>query len=296
MDIDIVGLGYWGTNYKKLLASYDVILNLIDPPKGLFSKSSKPPEAAIIATPASTHFKIAKEYLEKGIDVLVEKPLALTSAECMELINLAKQNHSILMVGHTYLYNPAIRYIKKHTSINSNIYFILANRTNLGPVRSDVDCIWDLAPHDISIINYIFEAEPVGGHVTRGYYLSRERCDIAFITLFYPGNVLCNLTVGWLNANKVRRMEFVSEKERVVFDDIDPLEKVKIYHKGAEIKNDRISLRDGEIISPDIKYEEPLKLQLDDFFRSIRSRKEPLSSGLVGLKVVRVIENLKEEK
>ncbi|MBU0778345.1 Gfo/Idh/MocA family oxidoreductase [Patescibacteria group bacterium] len=293
MKIDIVGVGYWGLNYKKLLSSYDIKLNLIDPPKGMFNTNLTSPDAAVITTPASTHFKIAKEYLKKGIDVLVEKPLALSSAECEELIDIAKEHESILMVGHTYLYNPAIRYIKEHTDINNNIYFILANRTSLGPVRRDVDCIWDLAPHDISIINYILDAEPVEGHVTKGYYLSREICDIAFITLMYPGNVLCNITVGWLNANKVRRLEFVSEKERIVFDDIDPLEKVKIYHKGAEIIDDKISMRDGEIISPNIRYDEPLKLQINDFFNSIKTRQEPLSDGLTGLRVTNAIENLK---
>jgi len=292
MEIDLIGLGYWGMKYKQLLLSYDIKPNIIDPAKGFFSKRSSSPDAAIITTPASTHFRIARDYLNMGTDVLVEKPLALSTSECKELMDIAECNKCILMVGHTYLYNPVVRYIKEHADIG-NIHFILANRTNLGPVRTDVDCIWDLAPHDISIINYILNTEPLSGYVTKGFYLTKERCDIAFITLFYPGNVLCNITVGWLNANKVRRMEFVSEKERIVFDDIDPLEKVKIYQKGVEIIDDRISLRDGDIISHDIKYEEPLKLQLDDFFNAINKRKEPVSNGSTGLKVAKAIEMLK---
>jgi len=294
INLDLVGLGYWGRNYRRLLLNYDCTLNLIDPKKGLYGKESQKTNAAIIASPASTHYGIAKMYLEQGIDILVEKPLALSSIECRNLIALAKRYQSVLMVGHTYLYNPAVRYIKEHIEIYNDIYFILANRTNLGPIRDDVNCIWDLAPHDISMINFILDLDPTRGYVTKGYYLSQERCDIAFITLFYPKNILCNITVGWLNANKVRRMEFVGAKERIVFDDIDPLEKVKIYKKGAEIVDDRISLRDGEVVSPDIKFEEPLKLQLDAFFNAIKTRDEPLSNGEKALKVVEVIERLKE--
>lgn len=290
LKVDLVGLGHWGQKYKKLLASYDVSLNLIDPPKGITEKKRES-DAAIIATPASTHYQIAKEYLEKGKDILVEKPLALSLKESEKLIRLAKEHQSILMVGHTYLYNPAIQYIKEHVG---DLYFILANRTHLGLVRGDVDCIWDLAPHDISIANYILNAEPLNGSVVKGYYLSSKRCDIGFITLKYPKNVLCNITVGWLSATKVRTVEFVGENERTVFDDLNPLERVKIYKRGVHLMDDKISLRDGEIVSPNIKYYEPLRLQIDDFLNSVRTRKQPLANGEAGLKVVRAIENLKE--
>ena len=290
LNVNLVGLGHWGQNYKKLLASYDVSLNLIDPLKGIIERKREP-DATIIATPASTHYQIAKEYLEKGVDVLVEKPLALSSEECNELIKLAKENQNILMVGHTYLYNPAIRYIKEHVG---NLYFILANRTHLGLVREDVDCIWDLAPHDVSIANYILNAEPLNGSVVKGYYLSPKRCDIAFITLKYPQNVLCNITVGWLSATKVRTVEFVGESERTVFDDLNSLERVKIYKRGVHLVDDKISLRDRDIVSPNIKYYEPLRLQVDDFLDSVRTRKQPLANGETGLKVVKAIENLKE--
>lgn len=291
LNVDLVGLGHWGWNYKKLLSLYDNIsLNILDPPKGLSGKKRKV-DATIIATPPNTHYKIAKKYLENGADVLVEKPLALSSEECRELIKVAKEHQSVLLVGHTYLYNPAIQYIKEYAN---NLYFILANRTHLGLVREDVDCIWDLAPHDISIANYVLNAEPLNGSVVKGHYLSKERCDIAFITLKYPKNVLCNIIVGWLNATKVRTMEFVGENERVVFDDLNPLEKVKIYKKGVHLVDAKISLRDGDIISPDIRYIEPLKHQVDDFLRCIKTREEPLSNGEVGLKVVKALENLKE--
>lgn len=307
IDIGIIGLGYWGQRYVRICNELEDVnlcsccdrhtVNAIPSGAGFttnYNDMIENVEAAVISTPASTHYEIAERFLRKGIDILVEKPLALSTYECKTLINLAKQHQSVLAVGHTYLYNPAIRFIKKHITDKGGLYFITANRTHLGLVRDDVDCIWDLAPHDISIANYILDSEPISGHVTKGFYLSKERCDIAFITLFYPDNALCNITVGWLNANKVRKIEFVSAKERIVFDDLDLLEKVKIYKKGVEIVDDRISLRDGEIISPNIKYEEPLKLQLYDFLNAIKTREEPVSNGQVGFKVVKAIEKLKD--
>lgn len=310
LKIGIVGLGHWGPKYLRLfnerqdvgitqccdtdtnkLAAVATNYHNIGVTTDYKELLARDVDAVIIATPAATHYQIAKECLLAGKHVLVEKPLALSKEGCQVLINIAQKDQTVLLTGHTYLYNPTIRYIKSHVD---NLYFISANRTHLGLVRDDVDCIWDLAPHDVSIANFILDAEPLNGTVVKGYYLSKTRCDVAFITLTYPNNVLCNIVVGWLNATKVRTIEFVGEKERIVFDDLNLLESVKIYKRGLHLVDDKISLRDGNIISPEIKHKEPLKEQVADFLKCIDTGQKPISDGEVGLKVVKALECLKE--
>ena len=310
LKIGLVGIGHWGLNYLRTISEMrDVAITQccdMDTNKlaavatnypGISVTTSykellaRDVDAVIVATPASSHYQIAKESLLVGKHVLVEKPLALSEEECRILMRIAEKYPTVLLTGHTYLYNPTIQYIKGHVD---SLYFISANRTHLGLVRDDVDCIWDLAPHDVSIANFILDAEPLNGTVVKGYYLSKTRCDVAFITLTYPDNVLCNIVVGWLNATKVRTIEFVGEKERIVFDDLNLLESVKIYKRGVHLVDDRISLRDGDIISPEIKHKEPLKAQVADFLKCIDTGEKPISDGEVGLKVVKALEGLEE--
>lgn len=288
MQIALIGLGRWGQNYNRVLKNAEIDIVRYDPAKG-FKEDISGSDGIIISTPASTHYKLAKQYLEGGFDVLVEKPLTTNTEEARELIEIAVKNKRILMVGHTYLYHPAIRYIKKY--LLNKPFFVSSIRTNLGPIREDVDCVWDLAPHDISILNYLF-GKPVDGKISGGKYLS-DKLDFAIILLDYT-KIFVQITVGWLNATKERKMEIVTQKERIIFDDLNKEEPVRIYKKSADITEAGITYRIGDIVSPYIEYKEPLREQVTEFLNCIKTRKSPISDGKFGAGVVETIEKLRE--
>ncbi|MFH1612682.1 MAG: Gfo/Idh/MocA family oxidoreductase [bacterium] len=319
INIGVIGYGHWGKNHIRVFNQFSnsQVLFCADINKKNFDKieevfpnikttqnyndllENKEIDAIVISTSSSTHYEIAKESLLKNKDVLVEKPLTLTVQESEELISLAEEKQKILMVGHTFLYNSAILKMKEYflNKELGEIYYLHSIRTHLGLIREDVNCVYDLATHDISIFSYLLESQPNAVSAVGGCYLKENREDIAFITLFYSQNKIGNIHVSWINANKERQLTVVGSKKRIVFNDLDNLEKIRIFEKGICLEKTscgdfgefQLLLRDGDIISPKIEISEPLKKQNQHFLDCIQNRKKPLTDGKNGLDVIKVL-------
>jgi len=257
--------------------------------------------AVVVATPASTHFDIIQKCLSAKKHVLAEKPLTLKASESETLISISKKQQVLLMVGHTFLFNSAVRRIKEYTESGElgDIYYLNATRTHLGLIREDVNAVWDLAPHDVSVFNYLLGAMPLSVSAAGACFLKPGREDAAFINLKYPKNIIANIHVSWADSNKERTIRIVGSKARVVFNDLDNLERVKLYQKGIALTiheqaddfgSFQLVQRDGDIISPRITLNEPLKDQCIHFTDCIKNRTEPLTGGINGYEVVKVME------
>lgn len=322
--VAVIGCGYWGVNYVRLcseLALCQVATVCDESPERLAQIARRFPgierttraenvwrdasiDAVIVATPPSTHYEVVREALLSGKNVLVEKPLTDAVAPGEELVQLADRVGRILMVGHTFVYNNGIRKVKECVEQPEfgRVYYLHSTRTNLGPIRRDVNVVWDLAPHDLSIFGYILGTPPVWASAVGSRLLGNDREDVAFITLGYPGNVVGNIHVSWADPNKVRETVVVGSNRRIVFDDLSSLERVRIFEKGvspapAEVGNYgefRLLMRDGDIISPRLEISEPLKEQCVDFFSCIEQGTRPLSDGRRGVEVLRALEAIDE--
>ncbi len=249
-------------------------------------------DGVIIATPIKTHFRLAKEALLYGKHVLVEKPLTANVAEAEELVALAQQQQRILMVGHTFEYSPAVNELRKlvRSGDLGKIYCIEAERVNLGLFRSDTNVIWDLAPHDISILHYILGKKPNQITVKAHAHLQSHIHDIAHLDLVFADETTAHIHVSWLHPCKIRRITVIGDARMVVYDDTSPSEMIKIYNKGADVHADPVvSYRHGAITIPHIDWIEPLRLECEDFAYSIRTGEQPRANGRVGLEVVRVL-------
>ena len=255
-------------------------------------------QAVVVATPSSTHHDVVRRCLAAGKHVLVEKPLALTAAAGAELVQLAADAGRRLMVAHTFMYNPAVRALKRYVRSEAfgQMYYVVSRRTHLGLIRPDVNAIWDLVPHDVSIFTYVLEALPVTVSAVGGRFLHPHKEDVGFITLTYPNGVIGNIQASWIDSNKVREVVAVGSRQRVVFDDVNNLEKIRIFEKGAAISGDvnsfgefQLMLRDGDILSPRIETSEPLRNQCEHFLECVASGAEPLTGGRAGLDVVRIM-------
>jgi predicted dehydrogenase len=255
-------------------------------------------DAVVIATPVQHHFALAQQALEAGKDVLCEKPLAVTVAECRTLCDLAVARGRVLMVGHVFLYNPSVQHLKIDLDRGElgRVYYMDATRTNLGPVRRDVGAIHDLASHDISIFNHLLGAAPVEVCATGGFFLQEKIEDIGFLTLTYPKGVVCHVHTSWLNPRKVRQLTIVGDHKMAVWDDMNNLEPIRYYDKGvaadhySSFGEFHMILRDGAITIPKVRLSEPLLRQDQEFIECVRSRRNPAASGAFGLDVVRVLE------
>lgn len=318
VNIGVVGCGYWGVNYirvfseladTKLVIACDCSetrLRIVRDRYPLVTTTAEWREvlenrwvdAVVLATPASAHYEVAKAALLAGKHVLAEKPLTTEVAHAEELTQLAAERGLVLLVGHTFLYNSGIRKLKQlmQGADFGRTYYLHATRTNMGPVRKDVNALWDLGAHDIAIFNYLLEASPLRVSAVGGYLLAGKYADVVFATFHYPQDVIANIHVSWADPNKVRAVVAVGSHRRIVFDDLNNLERVRIFEKGLEpsLEADsygeyRLLVRDGDIISPRVEPSEPLKNQAAEFLECIRSGKQPLSDGRLGVEVVRVL-------
>lgn len=316
--IGLVGCGHWGPNYLRVLQFLEgaEVVAVCDREKGPLERVRKQypqlqilndssgllgiPEvdAVIIATPASTHYALVKQSLETGKHTLVEKPLALSVREAEELVRLADEKKRVLMVGHTFLYNPAVRKMKEYVDkgIIGKTYYLRAVRTHLGLIKNDVSAVWDLAPHDVSIFSYLLGKEPRQVSAVGVSHLNQKLQDVAFITLFYDESIIGNIHISWVDSNKFRQVTLVGSKARIVFDDLDPMERLRIFEKGVSLDKPydsfgefQLLLRDGDIVSPKIEAEEPLRNVCLEFVRSIQTGKNSLTDGQNGLEVVRTL-------
>lgn len=262
-------------------------------------------DAVVIATPTSTHFPIAREALERGRHVLVEKPLASSVAQAETLCELAERRERVLMVGHVFLYNPGIRKVKEYIGRGDlgRLYYLSMTRTNLGPIRADANAAWDLASHDIAIANYWLDATPESVSARGGSWINPPVEDAVFATLRYPEGVLVHLHASWLNPRKARDITVVGERGMLTFDDMNLSEPVRLYDK--EVTADRVpapfidsfasfrsSTRDGDILIPKVGVGEPLKLEVEHFLDCVLQGRPPATGARQGLAVVRVLEDI----
>lgn len=318
-EIAVIGCGYWGKNYVRLLtqlseanlvAVCDQSQDRLDEaakinPNTVLYKDLKTLinechfDAAIVCTNPSSHFDVTRQLLEAGKNILIEKPITTSSQEAGELTKLAKTKKMVLMVGHTFLFNAGIQEVKKYIDSGQvgKIYYMYARRTNLGPIREDVNAVWDLAPHDISIFNYFMGDKPewvsAVGSAFRG-----KSVDAGFIVLNYPNGKVANIHVSWADPHKVREVVVIGSEQRVVFNDMVSQEKVTIYKKGIPASSlpnfnyvdYQFSLRDGDIVCPTITYGEPLKSQVFHFIECVQKGKHPLTDGKSGEDVIKVLE------
>ena len=321
--VAVIGAGHWGPHYLRLFsmmpgvsvglccdrdpgrlseisALYPFIPTSTDPEMAFGSDDV---DAVVIATPVSTHVEIGENALRAGKDVLLEKPISLDSGEGMKLVEIAKKHERVLMVNHTFLYNPGIRKMKELVDGGSlgQLYYLHSTRTHLGLIRNDVDVLWDLAPHDISIFSYLLDSQPLGVNAVGKSFLKEGRHDVAFATLFYPHDVIANIHVSWIDSNKERSVVVVGSERRVVFNDLNNLERIKIFEKGISVEKPvtdfgefQLLLRDGDIISPRIDPVEPLRLMCNHFVECVRTRGKPFTDGRSGVEVVKVMEAIEE--
>lgn len=255
-------------------------------------------DAVVLATPARTHHALATAALSAGKHLFIEKPLAMSVAEGQAIVTLAAQQERVLMVGHVFEYNPAVHYIKRAIDANElgEIYYLYSRRVNLGRVQSDINALWSIAPHDISIAIHLLGQAPEAVSCQGAACLNGQVEDVIFLTLHFPGNVLCHIHVSWLDPSKTREMTVVGSRKMIVYDDVAAEGKVRIYDKGAYRKGDPIygefqyKLHSGDIWIPRIDMQEPLKLECAHFIECVRTGKRPQTDGENGLRVVRVLE------
>jgi len=313
--VAVIGFGYWGVNYVRVFSEMpDAHLAAVcdERPDRIAEAKRRFPDvgmnldvegvlnnpeidAVVVATPATTHYELTRRALLAGKHVLVEKPLTTDSSHAAELVDISRSTERLLLVGHTFLYNEGVRVAKRFIK-EGEVYYLYARRTCLGPIRQDVNAAWDLATHDVSIFNHLLDAEPLWVAAVGAEVLHNGQEDVSFITLGYPGNVLGHIHVSWADPNKVREVVAVCKERRVVFNDMDPLERVRVFEKGIERDNEGLTygeqmlLRDGDILSPAVDAREPLKSQCGHFLHCIRRGQVLLTDATQGLAVVRVIE------
>jgi predicted dehydrogenase len=313
----VIGFGYWGPNLVRNLHELpgmevawvcdlrQAALATVErrypaiPRTSRVSKVLEDPtvDAVVIATPVSTHYDLARDALDAGKHVLVEKPLAGSSAEASNLLDAARDRDLVLMPGHTFLYSPPVTMI--HDLIRSGdlgeIYFISTSRVNLGIHQPDVSVVWDLGPHDFSILRlWLGELPSTVAALARGC-VTPTTPDVAFIDLTYDSGAIAHVELAWLAPSKLRRTTIVGSRKMVVYDDTSS-EPVRLFDSGADLAvpqtfgEYRLSYRTGDIVSPKVSVTEPLALQLTDFCEAIRNGSAPRSSAEIGLDVVGMIE------
>jgi predicted dehydrogenase len=317
--IGVIGCGYWGPNLirnfyiarkSRVSMCADLDLERLEHMHELYPtlritrdyhEILADPEvnAVAIATPVSTHYRIGMDALRANKHVFIEKPLALSSDHCSEMATLAGERQRVLMVGHTFVYTAAVNKIREliQSGELGTIHYINATRVNLGVFQPDINVIWDLAPHDISIMNYILGSRPerVAAHGKCSVRPGVE--DVAFIDLAYPEGVIANIHVSWLDPCKIRRTTVVGSRKMLVYDDVSSLEKIRVYDKGVNVPPHydsfgefSLSYRFGDILTPRLDDSEPLKVECRHFIDCMETGQRPHSDSEEGLAVVRVLE------
>jgi predicted dehydrogenase len=318
--IGVVGLGYWGPNWVRNLyqlrqsrrvVACDLDAKRRDHVRGLYAGvegcnkiddllEDREIDGVVIATPVSTHYPLARMALLAGKSVLVEKPLAMSSAQASDLVRIARDQGRVLMVGHTFEYSAPV--LKMRDIIESGelgeMFYVSSIRANLGLIQHDVNVAWDLATHDISIILML-----MGGRIPEAVscqgqsHYKRGIEDVAMLSLHFPRNVIAFIHVSWLDPNKIRRTTIVGSKKMLVYDDLALQEKIRIYDKGVDVApyydtfgEFQFSYRYGNVMIPRIDEVEPLKVECEHFVDCIRDGETPRTDGLSGLRVVSVLE------
>lgn len=324
LKIAVIGVGYWGPNLvRNLLSMPDVELvgicdlsrsaldkmRILYPDVPLFTSfdtlvGQSHPDGIIVATPASTHYEVVKRALDHNISALVEKPLAINSQQACELVELAKKRNLTLMAGHTFLYSDYVRKVKEiiNTGELGEIFYSYSQRSGLGQIRQDVDALWNLAPHDISIYNYWFDSVPDRVAAWGFCHLQQDAgiADIVFGRLEYPGNINVHLHLSWLDPQKVRRMIVVGSNKMLSYDDTNRTDTIQVFDKCADRvpmdTNDpsktRLCTREGKTVTCPVPYREPLYIEIEHFKDCIINKTTPLTDGNHAIGVISVLEAL----
>ncbi len=320
MKIGIIGYGYWGPNLtrnfhnqedcevKWIIDSRPERLELVSKTYPAINTSTdkndlmqdKEVEAIVIATPVFLHYELGKEALERGKHVMIEKPMTTTSREAEELIALAQNKGKVLMVDHTFLYTGAVNKIKEFVDQGEigNVQYFDSTRINLGLFQPDINVIWDLAPHDLSILFHLTEVKPYSIIATGIAHTNTGMENIAYLTIKYNDNKIAHFNCSWTSPVKIRRILIGGDEKMVIFDDVEPTEKVKVYDTGYNVQvnsdEDRrkilVDYRVGDIYIPKVEKKEALAGVASDFLQAIKNGKEPISNWESGLEVVKVLE------
>lgn len=317
IGVACVGAGAWGRNQIRVFAALPAakLSFIVDssPSVAEWARSQYPgvvatsdlqaalsdPEtkAVVIASPARTHYSIARQALLAGKDVFIEKPMVLDPEEGEELVASAERGGLLIQTGHLLLFHPVVAYLKSviQSGELGKLHYVYTQRLNLGTIRTDENALWSLAPHDVSLANYFFDAEPIEIAAEGGRFLQQAIEDVVFLHLTYPSGRLAHIHVSWLDPHKTRRITLVGSRKMAVFDDRDPAEKLRIYDKGIaeegyETFRESLGVRNGDIVIPSIPNVEPLRLQAEHFLSCVATRKPPLVGGREGLSVVRILQ------
>jgi predicted dehydrogenase len=315
--IGVIGYGYWGPNIVRNLRALEGCevaavcdqspaalkrLKQAHPYLSLTSRSSDVLEssdidAVAVVTPVCSHFELAKAALSNGKHVFIEKPFTATTRQAEELIELAERQKLKIMVDHTFLFTGAVRKIREliDEGVLGDIYYYDSTRVNLGLFQHDVSVIWDLAPHDLSIMSFLIPAEPEAVVATGQAHLN-GLVDVAFLTVYFPGNTIAHINVNWLSPVKVRTTLIGGEKKMLVWNDLEADEKLKIYDKGAQVNSGQglyelmVSYRSGDMWAPRVEQAEALRVELGHFVDCINRNETPVNDGIAGLRVVKLLE------
>ncbi|MEM9952750.1 MAG: Gfo/Idh/MocA family oxidoreductase [Chloroflexota bacterium] len=319
VKVGVIGYGYWGPNLVRnfnslsnaeLIAVADRSDDQLDRVRNAYPNITTVNdyreffemgiEAVAIATPPSSHHAIGIDCLQHGISTMIEKPMTLDSATSEDLIKVAKENNATLMVGHTFEYNTAIRMLKDIIDSGEigDVLYIDAVRVNMAGFQARANAMWDLAPHDISTLLYLLGEEPESVMVQGVDSITKGLVDLAYMSLRFPSGVHGHIQVSWLSPRKVRQLTVVGTEKMIVFDDVEPVEKIKIYDKNVKsvapytetLQEFHWSYQHGDVRIPRINFKEPLRLETQEFIDSVISGEAPYTDGENGLRVVKVLE------
>ena len=316
--VGVIGAGYWGPLHvrtfdampgvavtmvadlsRERLAHIAATFPDVRTTESVEDLLDGPVDAVVVATPARSHAELAAAALARGKHVLVEKPLATSSADAERLIDEAARSGVTLMAGHTFLYHAAVRALRElvQSGALGDVLYAHCTRVNLGLHRKDVDVVWDLGAHDVSILRYVLGADPIAASAHGAAFHVPDVAEVAYVELRYPRGVLATIHLSWLDPVKVRRMTVVGSRRMAVWDDVEPVDKLKLYDRGmdrAPYYDDfgqwQVAYRYGEGRSVPLDFQEPLRLEAEALCRAIRDGEPPLSDGYDGLAVVRTLE------
>jgi predicted dehydrogenase len=319
IGVGIVGYGYWGPNLvrnfaeaagSRVVSVSDLRADRLAQIRGRYPSvatttdfrdllTDPAVDAIAIATPVSTHFDLAMQALEAGKHVLVEKPLATTSEQVMRLIDKAEQLGRVLMVDHTFVYSGAVQKIKEMVDSGrlGKLFYYDSVRVNLGLFQHDVNVLWDLAVHDLAIMDYVLGQLPCAVSATGVAHVPGQPVNTAYLTCYFEDNLLGHLHVNWLAPVKIRRTLIGGDRQMIVYDDLEPDEKVKVYDKGISVDNSPeklyellVSYRSGDMWVPKLSQREALQVETEHFLDCVRNGRRPISDGQAGLRLVRILE------
>ncbi|HDZ00179.1 MAG TPA: Gfo/Idh/MocA family oxidoreductase [Nitrospirae bacterium] len=316
IKVGVIGYGYWGPNVVRNFCSQENVqvtsvcdkdLSRLKPVKKMYPAieliydyhdiiDSNEIDAIAIVTPVSTHYELAKKSLQNGKHVFVEKPFTATVAQAEELIGLAEKKNLKIMVDHTFLFTGAVKKIRQviDEGVLGDIYYYDSTRVNLGLFQHDVNVIWDLAPHDFSVMDYLIDEKPLAVNATGKSHVS-EYEDVAYITAHFQNNIIAHFNVNWLSPVKVRSTLLGCQKKMLVWNDVNVDEKIKIYDKGVKVKKREsiydllVSYRSGDIWTPKVEQQEALGLETEYFVDCIVNDNTPINDGHAGLQVVKML-------